>query len=45
MSSRTTVAINPPLLQWALAESGYTLERVTEAVPVKAPCFQRINND
>jgi len=35
MSARATVAINPPLLAWALAESGYPLERVAKAVPVK----------
>lgn len=35
MSSRPTVAINPPLLKWALEESGYTLERVANAIPVK----------
>jgi Zn-dependent peptidase ImmA (M78 family) len=34
MSSRTTVAINPPLLQWALAESGYTVERVAKGISV-----------
>ncbi len=35
MSARATVAINPPLLQWALAESGYTLERVAKGIDVK----------
>lgn len=35
MSARATVPINPPLLEWAVAESGYPLERVAKAVPVK----------
>lgn len=35
MSARPSVAINPPLLKWALEESGYTLERVANAIPVK----------
>jgi Zn-dependent peptidase ImmA (M78 family) len=35
MSQRTTVPINPPLLKWALEESGHTLERVARAIPVK----------
>ncbi|MGV9012962.1 MAG: ImmA/IrrE family metallo-endopeptidase [Flavobacteriales bacterium] len=35
MSQRTTVPINPPLLKWAMKESGYTLERVAKAIPVK----------
>lgn len=35
MSARPTVAINPPVLQWALAESGYPLERVAKAIDVK----------
>lgn len=35
MSARATVPINPPLLQWALAESGYPLERVAKAIDVK----------
>jgi len=35
MSTRATVAINPPLLQWALAESGYTLERVAKGIGVR----------
>jgi Zn-dependent peptidase ImmA (M78 family)/transcriptional regulator with XRE-family HTH domain len=35
MASPTTVPINPPLLAWALAESGYPLERVAKAIDVK----------
>lgn len=34
MSARATVAINPPLLAWALAESGHTPERVAKAISV-----------
>lgn len=35
MSTCSTVAINPPLLAWALAESGHTLERVAKGIDVK----------
>lgn len=35
MASPPTAPINPPLLQWALAESGYPLERVAKAIDVK----------
>ena len=40
MSSPTTVPINPPLLAWALAESGYPLERVAKGIAVKEDRIQ-----
>lgn len=35
MATPTTVPINPPLLAWALAESGYPLDRVAKGISVK----------